>query len=110
MGGYSGNDPALDGPSLARLVERGEARYVVLGGAYAERGGNAATNAVIAACEVIPAVSWQPRPVNPNALLLYDCAGHEKSLAARADAHSPDGRWASEARTQGAWRATHASD
>jgi 4-amino-4-deoxy-L-arabinose transferase-like glycosyltransferase len=84
MGGYSGNDPALDGPSLARLVQRGEARYVVLGGAYAERGGNAATNAVIAACEVIPAVAWQPRPVNPNALLLYDCAGHEKSLAAAA--------------------------
>ena len=34
-------------PSLARLVPRGEARYVVLGGAYAERGGNAATEAVI---------------------------------------------------------------
>ncbi|MGO9448149.1 MAG: ArnT family glycosyltransferase [Solirubrobacteraceae bacterium] len=82
MGGYSGNDPALDGPSLARLVEQGKARYVVLGGAYAERGGNAATNAVIAACEVIPAVSWQPRPVNPNALLLYDCAGHERALRA----------------------------
>jgi 4-amino-4-deoxy-L-arabinose transferase-like glycosyltransferase len=82
MGGYSGNDPALDGPSLARLVQRGEARYVVLGGAYAERGGNAATNAVIAACEVIPAAAWQTRPVNPNALLLYDCAGHERALRA----------------------------
>jgi 4-amino-4-deoxy-L-arabinose transferase-like glycosyltransferase len=82
MGGYSGNDPALDGPSLARRVERGEARYVVLGGAYAERGGNAATNAVIAACKVIPAAVWQPRPVNPNALLLYDCAGHERALRA----------------------------
>jgi 4-amino-4-deoxy-L-arabinose transferase-like glycosyltransferase len=82
MGGYSGNDPALDGSGLARLVELGEARYVVLGGAYAERGGNAATNAVIAACEVIPAVAWQPRPVNPNALLLYDCAGHERALRA----------------------------
>ena len=34
MGGYSGNDPALDGAGLARLVRRGEARYVVLGGAY----------------------------------------------------------------------------
>ncbi len=82
MGGYSGNDPALDGPSLARLVQRGEARYVVLGGAYAERGGNAATNAVIRSCAVVPAGAWQPRPVNPNALLLYDCAGREKSLAA----------------------------
>ncbi len=78
MGGYSGNDPALDGSSLARLVERGEARYVVIGGAYSERGGNAATNAVLAACAVVPAVAWQPRPVDPNALLLFDCAGHER--------------------------------
>lgn len=80
MGGYSGNDPALNGPGLARLLARGEARYVVLGGAYAERGGNAASNAVIEACRVIPAAAWQPRPVNPNALLLYDCAGHERAL------------------------------
>lgn len=82
MGGYSGNDPALDGPSLARLVARREARYMVLGGAYSERGGNAATNAVIASCEVIPAHTWQTPPVNPNALLLYDCAGHERALRA----------------------------
>jgi 4-amino-4-deoxy-L-arabinose transferase-like glycosyltransferase len=82
MGGYSGNDPALDGSSLARLVQRGEARYVVLGGAYAERGGNAATNAVIQSCAVVPAIVWQPPPVDPNALLLYDCAGHERALRA----------------------------
>jgi 4-amino-4-deoxy-L-arabinose transferase-like glycosyltransferase len=82
MGGYSGNDPALNGPSLARLVARGEARYVVLGGAYSERGGNAASNAVIEACQVIPALAWQPRPINHNALLLYDCAGRERALRA----------------------------
>ncbi len=82
MGGYSGNDPAVNGPGLARLVARDEARYVVLGGAYAERGGNAASNAVIEACRVIPAVAWQPRPINPNALLLYDCAGRERELRA----------------------------
>jgi 4-amino-4-deoxy-L-arabinose transferase-like glycosyltransferase len=82
MGGYSGNDPALDGPTLARLIERGEARYVVLGGAYSERGGNAATSAVIRACTVVPATAWQPRPVNPNALLLFDCAGRERALRA----------------------------
>jgi hypothetical protein len=80
MGGYSGYDPALDGPGLARLVERGEARYVVLGGAYAERGGNAASTAVLRACEVIPGVAWQPPPANPNALLLFDCKGHELAL------------------------------
>jgi 4-amino-4-deoxy-L-arabinose transferase-like glycosyltransferase len=82
MGGYSGNDPALNGPSLARLIARGEARYVVLGGAYSERGGNAASNAVIEACRVIPAAAWQPHPVNHNALLLYDCAGRERALRA----------------------------
>jgi 4-amino-4-deoxy-L-arabinose transferase-like glycosyltransferase len=82
MGGYSGNDPAVNGPGLARLVARAEARYVVLGGAYSERGGNAGSNAVIESCRVIPAVAWQPRPVNPNALLLYDCAGRERALRA----------------------------
>jgi 4-amino-4-deoxy-L-arabinose transferase-like glycosyltransferase len=82
MGGYSGNDPALNGPGLARLVARGEARYVALGGAYAERGGNAGSNAVIESCRVIPAVAWQPPPINPNALLLYDCAGRERQLRA----------------------------
>ncbi len=82
MGGYSGNDPAVNGPGLARLVASGQARYVVLGGAYSERGGNAGSNAVIESCRVIPAVAWQPRPVNPNALLLYDCAGRERALRA----------------------------
>jgi 4-amino-4-deoxy-L-arabinose transferase-like glycosyltransferase len=82
MGGYSGNDPAVDGPGLARLVARGQARYVVLGGAYSERGGNAGSTAVIEACRVIPASAWQPRPINPNALLLYDCAGRERALRA----------------------------
>jgi 4-amino-4-deoxy-L-arabinose transferase-like glycosyltransferase len=82
MGGYSGNDPAVNGPGLARLVARGEARYVVLGGAYSERGGNAGSSAVIEACRVIPASTWQPRPINPNALLLYDCAGRERALRA----------------------------
>jgi 4-amino-4-deoxy-L-arabinose transferase-like glycosyltransferase len=82
MGGYSGNDPALNGPGLARLVALGQARYVVLGGAYSERGGNAGSNAVIESCRVIPAAAWQPRPVNPNALLLYDCAGRERALRA----------------------------
>jgi 4-amino-4-deoxy-L-arabinose transferase-like glycosyltransferase len=80
MGGYGGNDPSLDGRGLARAVERGEARYVVLGGAYSDRGGNAASTAVISACEVIPAAVWQHPPINRNALLLYDCAGRERAL------------------------------
>jgi 4-amino-4-deoxy-L-arabinose transferase-like glycosyltransferase len=61
MGGYSGTDPVLDGPGLARLVARGWARYVLLGGFYASRGGNRATNAVLRACAKVPARAWRAR-------------------------------------------------
>ena len=53
---------------------------MVLGGAYAERGGNAASTAVLYACTLIPTAAWMPPPVNPNALLLYDCKGREHEL------------------------------
>jgi 4-amino-4-deoxy-L-arabinose transferase-like glycosyltransferase len=82
MGGYSGNDPALDGASLARLIARGEARYVVIGGSYYERGGNSAVPAVQRACRVVPTAAWQAPPLYRNTLLLYDCAGREAALAA----------------------------
>ena len=91
MGGYSGYDPALDGRQLAAMVRRGEVRYAVLGGAYAERGGNAASTAVLHACRVIPAAAWQPRPVNPNALLLFDCRGREAQLESQRYTASQDG-------------------
>jgi 4-amino-4-deoxy-L-arabinose transferase-like glycosyltransferase len=91
MGGYSGYDPALDGRQLAEMVRRGEARYAVLGGAYAERGGNAASTAVLHACRVIPGAAWQPRPVNPNALLLFDCKGREAELSRQPDTAQADG-------------------
>ncbi len=84
VAGYSGTDPALDGPGLARLVARGSARYVVLGGAYASRGGNMATKAVLRACRELPAAAWRgPRP-SPYELVLFDCAGRERALAAPA--------------------------
>jgi 4-amino-4-deoxy-L-arabinose transferase-like glycosyltransferase len=91
MGGYSGYDPALDGRQLAAMVRRGEARYAVLGGAYAERGGNAASTAVLHACRVVPGAAWQPRPVNPNALLLFDCKGREAELSRQPDTVEADG-------------------
>ena len=46
LGGYSADDPTMNGAGLARLVADGQARYVVLGGAYSTRGGNRAINAV----------------------------------------------------------------
>jgi 4-amino-4-deoxy-L-arabinose transferase-like glycosyltransferase len=83
VGGYSGTDPALDGPGLARLVARHEARYVVLGGAYSSRGGNLATKAVIRACRYIPSQVWLHFPrFSIYSLALYDCAGAERRLTA----------------------------
>jgi 4-amino-4-deoxy-L-arabinose transferase-like glycosyltransferase len=82
LGGYGGSDPVLDGPSLAKLIERGEARYVVLGGAYADRGGNRATAAVLHACRQVPASAWHGPVPGPRTLVLFDCAGREVALAA----------------------------
>ncbi len=82
MGGYSGDDPALDGPTLARLVEHHEARYALLGGVYSTRGGNKATNAVLHVCTEIPPFEWNSPVAYPSGLVLFDCAGHEAALAA----------------------------
>jgi 4-amino-4-deoxy-L-arabinose transferase-like glycosyltransferase len=81
LGGYSATDPALDGPGLARLVAKGEARYVVLGGAYTTRGGNPASAAVALACAPVPDRAWGQTQHSRTALVLYDCAGRERALA-----------------------------
>ncbi len=82
LGGYGGTDPVLDGAGLARLVSRGEARYVVLGGEYSTRGGNRATVAVKRACRELPASAWGGPPPYSDSLVLFDCAGRERELAA----------------------------
>lgn len=82
MAGYSGTDPALDGAELGRLVARGWARYVVLGGAYASRGGNLATKAVLRFCPEVPAAAWHGPAPSPYELVLFDCAGRELALSA----------------------------
>jgi hypothetical protein len=81
LAGYSGTDPAIDGRGLARLVARGEARHVVLGGEFSTRGGNRATAAVLEACARIPPSAWGARPAYLHGLVLFDCAGHEAALA-----------------------------
>ncbi len=82
LGGYGGTDQAVDGPRLARMVANREARYVLLGGEYSLRGGNLATRAVLRACtELAPTVWHSPVPY-PFGLVLFDCAGHERALAA----------------------------
>jgi 4-amino-4-deoxy-L-arabinose transferase-like glycosyltransferase len=86
LAGYSGTDPALNGPGLSLLVARGEARYVVLGGAYASRGGNLATQAVLHVCKQVPYKKWDGPPPSPFSLVLFDCAGRERALTAQAHA------------------------
>ncbi|HEX5225256.1 MAG TPA: glycosyltransferase family 39 protein [Solirubrobacteraceae bacterium] len=81
LGGYSGSDPALDGPGMARLVERGEARYVLLGGDYSTRGGNKATAAVLRSCKQLSLHTWHsPIRYVLDALTLFDCEGDAKAL------------------------------
>ncbi|HWW89517.1 MAG TPA: glycosyltransferase family 39 protein [Solirubrobacteraceae bacterium] len=82
LAGYSGTDPVLDGRGLARLVSRGEARYVVLGGVFSSRGGNRATAAVLRACVQVPPPAWHDPAVSPFGLVPYDCGGRERALAA----------------------------
>jgi len=81
LGGYGGTDPVLDGRGLARLVSRGQARYVVLGGEYSTRGGNRATVAVKRACLQLPPSAWGGPRAYSDSLVLFDCAGHERELA-----------------------------
>jgi len=82
LAGYGGTDPVLDGRGLARLVSRGQARYVVLGGEFSTRGGNRATAAVLRACEELPPEGWQEGPVYLHSLVLFDCAGRARQLTA----------------------------
>jgi 4-amino-4-deoxy-L-arabinose transferase-like glycosyltransferase len=82
LGGYSGTDPAVDGPQLARMVAGHEARYVLLGGEYSLRGGNLATRAVLRACTELAPSAWHSPVPYPFGLALFDCAGHERELAA----------------------------
>jgi 4-amino-4-deoxy-L-arabinose transferase-like glycosyltransferase len=82
LAGYSGTDPAIDGRGLAHLVATGQARYVVLGGEFSLRGGNRATAAVQRACRQLAPTLWQGAPVDLHGLVLFDCAGRERELAA----------------------------
>ena len=82
LGGFSGTDPVLNGAGLARLVADRRARYVVLGGEFSTRGGNGATAAVQRACKVVSTRAWLPRPLTPNGLILFDCAGRQAAMSA----------------------------
>jgi hypothetical protein len=80
LGGYSGTDPAMTAGGLAHLVEDREARYVLLGGPYSSRGGNAATAATIRACRFIRSRVWGGVRISPYSIVLYDCGGRAQQL------------------------------
>ncbi|HTY97100.1 MAG TPA: glycosyltransferase family 39 protein [Solirubrobacteraceae bacterium] len=92
LAGYSGTDPALTGPGLARLVERGEARWVLLGGPYSQRGGNAATVAVLHVCRLLKPSQWHSPSSYTGGVTLFDCAGHTAGLRRY---HPPPGYYSS---------------
>ncbi|HEY1688418.1 MAG TPA: glycosyltransferase family 39 protein [Solirubrobacteraceae bacterium] len=80
LAGYSGTDPAVSSGRLAHMVAEGEARYVLLGGPYSNRGGNSATKATLAVCQMVPASAWGDRRLTPVDFALFDCAGRAQAL------------------------------
>ncbi len=58
IGGYGASDPSLSAAGLADLVASGQARYLLIGGPYAGRGGNGATTAARLVCPEIPQAYW----------------------------------------------------
>ena len=95
LGGYGTTDPVLEPRGLAALVARGEVRFIALGGGYASRGGNAASTAVAHGCRAVAPSRWR-KPQNIGTpghpifayprggwnLILYDCAGRTREIAA----------------------------
>jgi 4-amino-4-deoxy-L-arabinose transferase-like glycosyltransferase len=80
MGGYNTTDPALSGAGLADLVAHHEARYVLVGGPYYDRGGNAGSNAARLVCPQIAQSLWYPADPRQGVLHLLDCADRASAL------------------------------
>jgi 4-amino-4-deoxy-L-arabinose transferase-like glycosyltransferase len=78
-GGYNTTDPAMSGGELATLVAHHKARYVLIAGPYASRGGNGATVAARLVCPEIPGVIWAAGTPGGGSFLL-DCAGKAHGL------------------------------
>jgi hypothetical protein len=81
LGGYGASDPAMSNTQLASLVAGGRARYVMISGPYADRGGNSAETAARLVCLEIPEAIWAP-PGSPSlgGSFLVDCAGRAPQL------------------------------
>ena len=64
------------------MLASGEARYVLLGGEYSQRGGNLATRAVLRSCKELSPAQWGSPIPYAHGLVLFDCAGDERALTA----------------------------
>ena len=82
IGGFSGGDDSLSAARLADLVERGELRFVLVGGGFGGFGGGAGrgavTSVVTAACTSVPSSSWG----GTGGGVVYDCAGRAPEIRA----------------------------
>lgn len=79
-GGYNTTDPALSSDQLATLVSEQRARYFLLAGPYASRGGNGGSTAARLVCPEIPAVIWSYGISNGLGSYLVDCVGKANEL------------------------------
>jgi 4-amino-4-deoxy-L-arabinose transferase-like glycosyltransferase len=79
-GGYNTTDPAMSGPQLAALVGAHKARYVLIDGPYASRGGNGALTAARLVCPEIPGLIWSAGASYGGGSFLLDCAGKSRQL------------------------------
>jgi hypothetical protein len=80
LGGYGASDPSLSAAGLANLVAAGDARYVLIGGPYALRGGNAALTAARLVCPEIPQVYWGAGAEGDTGAWLVDCRDKARQL------------------------------
>jgi 4-amino-4-deoxy-L-arabinose transferase-like glycosyltransferase len=88
MGGFTGRETVMSAGAIADLVERGDARYFLLGGGTAFNGGTSgatgAPGAIAAVCRTVPASTWNASGTSTGGFgsggTLYDCAGKAAAL------------------------------
>ena len=79
VGGYNTTDPAMSGGQLANLVAAHKARYLLIAGPYASRGGNGASTAARLVCPEVIGRIWAAG-TNGAGSYLVDCAGKQNAL------------------------------
>jgi 4-amino-4-deoxy-L-arabinose transferase-like glycosyltransferase len=88
MGGFTGRESVMSADAIAQLVERGDARYFLLGGGTAFNGGTAgatgAPGAIARVCSTVSSSAWNASGTSTGGFdaggTLYDCAGKSAAL------------------------------